>query len=228
MKQLIKEYERGEVELSGCKYPSTINLQEALDVTSSLWATLDDSSLFVGVPYCIKRQIIDLKHMIKRCTEEEAFAKDEMTRTVMFYERKLGELDGWSKQIANIESGSLDSRTRGLSALVLSKRDEIAAFTLHLQDLYARNIRDDKEERDEGILSELVGEGDGYDTCNNSDDENPSDAIGDVGYDDIQDTGASDLEEQDVLEDLLSLLNAEYGSDDASDTDVSDCDSDDS
>ena len=112
--------------------------QEALDVSSSLWATLDDSNLFVGVPYCIKRQIIDFKHMIKRCTEEEVLVKDEITRVAMFYQRKLGVLDSWSKKLADA-TDSADYRSRGLLALVLSKRDETEAFTLHLQDLFARD-----------------------------------------------------------------------------------------
>ena len=61
VKQLIKQYERGDAASRGCRYPWKVNLQEALDISSSLWATLDDSNLFVGVPYCIKQQIIDFK-----------------------------------------------------------------------------------------------------------------------------------------------------------------------
>ncbi len=63
VKQLIEKYKEGGVVLSACKYPSKVNFLEA---------TLDHSRLLIGVQYCIKLQIIYLKHTIKRCTEEEA------------------------------------------------------------------------------------------------------------------------------------------------------------
>ena len=144
VKQLIKQYERGDAASLRCRYPSKVNLQEALDVSSSLWATLDDSNLFVGVPYCVKRQILDFKYMIKRCTEEDVLVKDEITRVAMFYQRKIGVLDSWSKQLADA-TDSADCRSRCLLARVLSKRDETETFTLHLQDLFARNISDEEE-----------------------------------------------------------------------------------
>lgn len=227
VKQLIKQYERGDAASRGCTYPSKVNLVEALDVSSSLWATLDDSNLFVGVPYCIKRQIIDFKHMIKRCTEEEVLVKDEITRVAMFYQRKLGVLDSWSKKLAATDSA--DYRSRGLLALVLSKRDETEAFTLHLQDLFARDISDDEEVRGDGILSDPVGEAEGVDS-NDGGNRDTTDAHDDYEDDDYDNQNSSilELEEQGVLEDLLSVLNTEYGCDDVSDSEFSDCDSDDS
>ena len=92
MQQLIKQYGRGEA-LTGCKYPNKVILQESLDITSSLWNVLDDSSLAAcEVPYCIKRQRIDLNHLLQRCTEEYGFIKEEMTRVETFYQRKHGSM----------------------------------------------------------------------------------------------------------------------------------------
>ena len=98
MQQLIKQYGRGEA-LKGCNYPQKIVLQEALDITSSLWNTLDDSSLSSrgSVPYCVKRQIVDLNHLMKRCAEESDLIKEEIERAVAFYQRRLSFLDSWSK-----------------------------------------------------------------------------------------------------------------------------------
>ena len=94
-------------------------------------------------------------------------------------------------------------------ALVLSKRDETEALTLHLQDLFARNISDEEEVRDDGIFSNPVGEAENVHSNDGDDDQNSS---------------ILELEEQGVLEDLLSVLNTEYGSDDASDSEFSNCD----
>lgn len=170
--------------------------------------------------------------MIKRCNEEEVLVKDEITRVTMFYQRKLGVLDSWSKMLADA-TDSADCRSRGLLALVLSKRDETEAFTLHLQDLFARTISDDEEVRDDGILSDSVGEVEGVDSNDGAnrdttDDHDDYDDNGDDDDDDddVQNSSILELEEQGVLEDLLSVLNTEYGSDDVSDSEFSDCDSD--
>ena len=65
---------------------------------------------------------------------------------------------------------------------------------------------------DNGIWADIFqGEQDAdFNTGDNGDDHDD---------DDVQDNPILELEEQDVLEDLLSVLNTEYGSDDASDTD---------
>ena len=136
VKQLIRQYERGDAASLGCRYPSKVNLQEALDISSSSWAALDDSNLFVGVLYCIKWQIIDFKHVITQCTEEEVLVKNEIMRVVMFYQRKIGLLDSCSKQLTDATDPA-DCRSHGLLALALSKQDETEAFTLHLQNLFA-------------------------------------------------------------------------------------------
>lgn len=215
MQQLIKQYGRGEA-LAGCKYPQKIILQEALDIASSLWNTLDDSSLSSrSVPYCIKRQIIDLNHLLKRCAEESDLIKEEIKRVDTFYQRQLGVLDSWSKQLA----GSTDSHSRGLLSIVLSKHDELEAFSIHLQNLFARHS-DEREDAEAGILMAAVeGSGGGGLAEERDNDGDDRDDGEDVDEDDNK------FEKEDVLEDLRSILNAEYGSDDDSDTGLSDSDS---
>ena len=57
----------------GCKYPSTIAVEDALSIDSPLWRVLnDDIQPQSAVPYCLKRQLIDLFHTRKRCLEEIA------------------------------------------------------------------------------------------------------------------------------------------------------------
>ena len=215
VKQLIKQYEVGDAPLSDCRYPSKVDLEEALELSSSLWATLHDSTLFAGVPYCIKRQIIDFKHMITRCNEEEVLVKEEVSRVLTFYQHQIGVLDNCFQQLPDTTE-SVDCRTRGMKALVLSKLDDIKAFTLYLQGLFARQDNDDEELMDNGILADIFqGEQDAdFNTGDNGDDHDDDDVV--------QDNPILELEEQDVLEDLLSVLNTEYGSDDASDTDSDD------
>ena len=127
--------------------------------------------------------------MIKRCTEEEVLVKDEITRVAMFYQGKIGVLDSWSKQLADA-TDSADCRSRGLLALVLSKRDETEArFTLHLQDLFARNISDEEEVLDDGILSDPVGEAEDVDS-NDGGNRDSTDDHDDYDDDDNQNSSA--------------------------------------
>nr|XP_058945268.1 uncharacterized protein LOC131773290 isoform X3 [Pocillopora verrucosa] len=73
IKQLVKEYTRQNVDTVGCKYPSTIAVEDALSIDSPLWRVLnDDIQPQSAVPYCLKRQLIDLFHTRKRCLEEIA------------------------------------------------------------------------------------------------------------------------------------------------------------
>ena len=73
IKQLVKEYTRQNVDAVGCKYPSTIAVEDALSIDSPLWRELnDDIQPQSAVPYCLKRQLIDLFHTRKRCLEEIA------------------------------------------------------------------------------------------------------------------------------------------------------------
>ena len=205
-KQLIRQYEQGISVTSGSKHPPKVNLQEALDVSSSLWAALDGSTLFGGVPYSIKRQIIEYTHMIARCSEEELLMKQEMRRVVSFFEQKLEVLKAWSAQLVkNIDSSN--SEKRGLLALALSKLDQIEMFSLHLKNLFTQAVEGVKQEGDEGIFVDLEEGGEDNETIESL-------TVEDAGYDD-------DVEDGDIFHDLLSVFNNEYGSDD--DTDSSDC-----
>lgn len=218
IQQLIKQYGQGEA-LIGCKYPQNIILQEALDITSSLWNILDDSSLSSrSVPYCIKRQIIDLHHLLKRCTEESDLIKEEIKRVETFYQRQLGLLASWSKQLA----GCVDSHSRGLLSIVLSKHDELEAFSIHLQNLFAQQSNE-REDSEAGVLIEITDGSDG----GRLEEEHDNEGVDDERIDEDEDGDQDDneLEKESVLEDLRSILNAEYGSDDDSDTDHSDSDS---
>ena len=81
VKALLKEYEKQEANTTGCRYPSKIVLEEALNINSPLWRVLEtEVDRTTEVPYCIKRQLIDLHHLQKRCKEEKEIIKEEMSR----------------------------------------------------------------------------------------------------------------------------------------------------
>ena len=94
IKWLVKEYTGQNVAPVGCKYPSTIAVEDALSIDSPLWSVLnDDIQPQSAVPYCSKRQLIDLVHTLKRCLEEIASTKEEMARMFSHFEGKLKVLD---------------------------------------------------------------------------------------------------------------------------------------
>ncbi|KAK2555124.1 hypothetical protein P5673_023094 [Acropora cervicornis] len=89
VKQLVKEYVRSQTSI-GSKYPSKILVEDALDINSSMWLSIDSEvDLPSSVPYCVKRQLIDLIHINNRCDEELDIIKEEMGQIVKFYEGKL-------------------------------------------------------------------------------------------------------------------------------------------
>lgn len=82
VKQLVKEYAPSQTSV-GSKYPSKVLVKDALDINSSMWLSIDSEvQLPSSVPYCVKRQLIDLTHINNRC-------KEEMEQIVKFYEGKL-------------------------------------------------------------------------------------------------------------------------------------------
>jgi len=155
---------------------------------------------------------------MKTCAEESDLIKEEIERVVIFYQRQLTFLDSWSKKLAD----DTDCHSRGLLSIVLSKHDELEAFSIHLQNLFATHSNE-TEDAEAGILTEEAERSD----VGCLDEEHDDDGVD--GYDIDDDEGGdeddNELEKEDVLEDLRAILNAEYGSDDDSDTDHSDSDS---
>ena len=55
-----------------------------------MWLSIDSEvDLPSSLPYCVKRQLIDLIHINNRCNEELDIIKEEMGQIVKFYEGKL-------------------------------------------------------------------------------------------------------------------------------------------
>ena len=74
--------------------PLTIAVEDALNIDSPLWNVLnDDIQQQSAVPYCSRRQLIDLVHTLKRCLEEIASTKEEIARMFSHFEGKLKVLD---------------------------------------------------------------------------------------------------------------------------------------
>ena len=108
-------------------------------------------------------------------------------------------------------SGSVESR--GLLSIVRTKVDELNVFARHLHGLFSALGNEDSQEsetRETGILVSL------------EDFEEDSDIQSEV--DGSSEDIIQQLDETEVFEDLQAVLNAEYGSDDESDSDVSDTD----
>ena len=208
---LVKEYDRQpEVNATDGKYPSKLVLEEALGVNSKLWLVLEnDADVPSSIPYCIRRQLIDLKHIQSHCKEERRIIDDEMSGMLAHYEGKLQVLLSWSKELVLSSNSEV---SRGLLSLVLHKFDELNEFTSYIRGLFS--VRDGEHSRsDNGILA------DGEDAANAND--RPSE----VDSSDSEDEDiAQQLEDTDVFEEFRSVLHTEYGSDDDSDSENSDSD----
>ena len=213
IKQLVKEYTKQNVDTLDCKYPSTISVEDALNIDSPLWLVLnDDIQSHSTVPYCLKRQLIDLVHVRKRCQEEIANTKEEMVRMLSHFEGKLKVLDAWSKELIEQKDSE---RARALLAIACTKMDELSVFTHHLHGLFSGGAGGHKEceaQFDLGIFPEVDSDDDDEEV-QKDDDDNTDEA------DVVQQLGQSE-----IFEDLRSVLYAEYGSDSASDSDSSDFD----
>ena len=162
-----------------------------------------------SIPYCIRRQLIDLKHIQSRCKEERRIIDEEMSGMLAHYEGKLQVLLSWSKELALSCNSEV---SRGLLSLVLHKFDELNEFTSYIRGLFS--VRDGEHSRsDSGILA------DGEDAANAND--RPSE----VDSSDSEDEDiAQQLEDTDVFEEFRSVLHTEYESDDDSDSENSDSD----
>ena len=198
----MKEYERQETNTTGSRYPSTIVLEDALDINSTLWHVLDDDvDLPSQVPFCIKRQLIDLNHIRKRC-------KEEMSRMLSYYEGKVEKLEAWSKELA-VATESIESR--GCLSIALTKIDELRMFTRHLHGLFS-SLADENpqvlEGQEPGILVQF------------------EDTDEEVEVEESEDDISQQLGETEIFEELRAVLYAEYGSDDESDSYNSDSDTD--
>ena len=209
----MKEYERQETNTTGSRYPSTIVLEDALDINSTLWHVLDDDvDLPSQVPFCIKRQLIDLNHIRKRCKEEKIIIKEEMSRMLSYYEGKVEKLEAWSKELA-VATESIESR--GCLSIALTKIDELRMFTRHLHGLFS-SLADENpqvlEGQEPGILVQF------------EDTDEDNDVQGEV--EESEDDISQQLGETEIFEELRAVLYAEYGSDDESDSYNSDSDTD--
>ena len=205
----MKEYERQETNTTGSRYPSTIVLEDALDINSTLWHVLDDDvDLPSQVPFCIKRQLIDLNHIRKRCKEEKIIIKEEMSRMLSYYEGKVEKLEAWSKELA-VATESIESR--GCLSIALTKIDELRMFTRHLHGLFS-SLADENpqvlEGQEPGILVQF------------------EDTDEEVEVEESEDDISQQLGETEIFEELRAVLYAEYGSDDESDSYNSDSDTD--
>lgn len=211
VKQLVKEYERPQTS-TGSKYPSKVLVEDALDINSSMWRTIDSEvDLPSSVPYCVKRQLIDLVHINNRCNEEISIIKEEMRRIVKFYERKIEGLEMWSKEMRARRTDSAECR--GLLSIVLTKLDELRAFSGYLRELFSASEKGNLQtsmKQESGILQDME------DSSDNTDSE--------IESDDNDEDVAEELGESEVFKDLRSVLSAEFGSDSESDSGNSDSD----
>ena len=205
VKQLVKEYERPQTS-TGSKYPSKVLVEDALDINSSMWRTIDSEvDLPSSVPYCVKRQLIDLVHINNRCNEEISIIQEEMRRILKFYERKIEGLEMWSKEMRVRRTDSAECR--GLLSIVLTKLDELRAFSGYLRELFSASEKGNLQtsmKQESGILQDME------DFSDNTDSQIESD-------DDDEDV-AEELGESEVFKDLRSVLSAEFGSDSESDS----------
>ena len=195
----------------GCKYPSTITVEDVLSIDSPLWRVLnDDIQPQSAVPYCLKRQLADLVHIHKRCSEEIANTEVEMARMFSHFEGKLKVLDTWSKELIAQKD---TERARALLSIAHTKMDELSVFTRHLHGLLFDGAGGHKECEAQFYLR-IFPEVD----CDNDDKE--------VQMEDDYNTDEADVVQQlgqnEIFEDLRSVLDAEYGGDSESYSDSSD------
>ena len=177
-----------------------------------MWRTIDSEvDLPSSVPYCVKRQLIDLVHINSRCNEEISIIKEEMRRIVKFYERKLEGLEMWSKEMRARRTDSAECR--GLLSIVLTKLDELRAFSGYLREYFSASEKGNLQtsmKQETGILQDME------DFSDNTDSQ--------IESDDNDEDVAEELGESEVFKDLRSVLSAEFGSDSESDSGNSDSD----
>lgn len=177
-----------------------------------MWLSIDSEvDLPSSVPYCVKRQLIDLIHINNRCNEEIDIIKEEMGRIVKFYEGKIERLEMWSKEMRAHRTDSAECR--GLLSIVLTKLDELRAFSLYLREIFSASEKGTFQtsmKQEYGILPDVE------DFCDNTDNQ--------IEFDDNGEVVAEELGETEVFEDLRSVLSAEFGSDSESDSGNSDSD----
>ena len=172
-----------------------------------MWRTIDSEvDLPSSVPYCVKRQLIDLVHINNRCNEEIGIIKEEMRRIVKFYERKLEGLEMWSKEMRARRTDSAECH--GLLSIVLTKLDELRAFSGYLCELFF--VLQTSMKQESGILQDME------DFSDNTDSQ--------IESDDNDEDVAEELGESEVFKDLRSVLSAEFGSGSESDSGNSDSD----
>lgn len=209
----MKEYGRKITEHVDSKYPSSVTFEEITDLNSSIWNCLEeDVECNSPVPYYVRRKIVDFQHIIHRCTEEVKLIKEEMARVIRFYSSKISSLQDWSDEL-KIEN----TESRGLLAMVLTKKELINVVLQHLKASFSLYMDEDINEQEEhGGLPEEVRI---FSTCSDDDEE-------EMELDDKGDNGDSEDEpEEHTLDRFISILNKEYGSDnDQSDVEYSDDD----
>lgn len=185
-------------------------VEDALDINSSMWLSIDSEvDLPSLVPYCLKRQLIDLIHINNRCNEELDIIKEEMGQIVKFYEGKLKRLEMWSKEMRAHRTDS--HKCRGLLSIALTKLDELRAFSRYLREIFSASEKGTLQtsmKQEYGILPDVKN------LCDNTDNQ--------IEFNDNGEDVAEELGETEVFEDLHSVLRAEFGSDSESDSGNSD------
>lgn len=90
---MVKSIHKTLYELNGLlpETNSEILYDEAKDPKSSIYSAIQEESS--SVPATLKRQIIDLSCLTKRCEEEIAMVKGEMKRLVSFIENEIRLID---------------------------------------------------------------------------------------------------------------------------------------
>lgn len=142
-------------------------VEDALDINSSMWLSIDSEvDLPSLVPYCLKRQLIDLIHINNRCNEELDIIKEEMGQIVKFYEGKLKGLEMWSKEMRAHRTDS--HKCRGLLSIALTKLDELRAFSRYLREIFSaseKGILQTSMKQEYGILPDVKN------LCDNTDNQ---------------------------------------------------------
>ena len=148
--------------------------------------------------------MIDFNHIIHRSAEEVELVKGEMSTVLNFYSSRLSALVTWSEELRNERE---NPELAGLLVMVLNEKDTIDVVLQHLNNLFAPYLSEDATlPEDDGIF--LVRD-------ETDVEEMEFDECGDDGYGDGDGDGdgGSELEEESMLDILVSVLNEEYGSD---------------
>lgn len=110
-----------------------IPFEDAKDPSNGVYSDLTPQALDLSLPYPMRRSLIELHCLRKRCEEERVLVKDEMRRLVSFYTDQRALIASHLDLVAN---GAVSAYSLGLRNLLLSMMADYHQHLLFLKKIW--------------------------------------------------------------------------------------------